>query len=172
MKTRRSLLFILAAALVLPMPLAHALPPPNTNLGPTTGPVYLCVNPFLPLPNVRMVADPDDCLPFEFLQVIDTLSAIGVVCETENTDGNGGFNIDAICPAGDVVLSGGYSCATDSTFRTPSPATLSENTFHFSSVTPNGWQSVGSLDSGTEGTCRVCATCTPGSCKDPNACAP
>jgi len=92
------------------------------------------------------------------------LSALSlqVVCETENTTSTGGFNIDAICPTGDVVVSGGYECATNNTFATPAPATLSVNTFHFSNVTPNGWQSIGALDSGTSGTCRVCATCATG----------
>ncbi len=88
--------------------------------------------------------------------------ALQIVCETENTGANGSFNIDALCPAGDVVVTGGYACATDSAFGTPAPATLSVNTFHFSNVTPDGWQSIGALDSGTSGTCRVCASCTTG----------
>ena len=103
-------------ALVLPAPGAHAFVPPTNNLGPTTGPVYLCVSKlaFPPFPNIRMVQDADDCLPFEFLQVINTSLQIGKVCDTQSVAAGGNFNIDVSCPPDDVVVSGGYSCSYNS----------------------------------------------------------
>lgn len=86
---------------------------------------------------------------------------LAVVCETETAPAEGGFNIDALCSAGQVVVSGGYQC-TDSNGDLLS-VTVQENTFHFSNVTPDGWQVIGLNPNGVDGSCRVCATCTTGS---------
>ncbi len=92
---------------------------------------------------------------------VDSLT-LKVVCETESTsaDGFGTFNIDALCPAYDVVVAGGYQC-TDSSGNLTAINVL-ENTFHFSGTTPDGWQTIGTVLSGIEASCRVCATCTKG----------
>ena len=165
-------LFILTAILLfaLPMPRAGAVAPP-------AGPFFLCVNTTAkpPLPNARVVTSMTACLPFEYLIDLNTNPttslSVGVTCQTESVSGGGGgFNIDAICPAGDIVLNGGYSC-TDSG-GTPIEIDVTVNTLFFSGVTPVGWQTVGFDDSETDGSCRVCATCVPGACKDPSVCAP
>ena len=64
-------------------------------------------------------------------------------------------------PAGDIVLTGGYTC-TDTVTQGLLHVTVQENTFAFSNVTPIGWQTVGVNNSADAGNCRVCATLRPG----------
>jgi hypothetical protein len=103
---------------------------------------------------------------------------LGVVCQDQTvTQASPKFNIDAICPAGQVVVTGGYACFdTDGDVL---PVEVDENTLFFSNVTPTGWQSVGhvmTFEDPTEAAkCRVCATCSQGSCQDTSknsVCAP
>jgi hypothetical protein len=97
--------------------------------------------------------------------------SVGVTCNTQSVGAvDGSFNIDATCPSGDVVVTGGWSCV-DGTGNV-TDATISENTFFFSNITPVGWQTVGHATA-HDGSCTVCASCTPGACKDdPNDCLP
>ena len=90
-----------------------------------------------------------------------------VVCETENAPALKGFNVDAICPADHpVVVTGGYQC-TDSDGDLLGISVI-ENTFHFSGTSPDGWQTIGSNNTGIDAGpapgngCRVCATCAKG----------
>jgi hypothetical protein len=168
---------LLAAALVLlPALCAQAAPKPASppSGGPvTSGNLYLCVGIFsFPLiPNVRKVANATSCVPkLEYLQTIDLTppppgASVTMVCETENTGGDGSFNIDALCPANNVALGGGYLCTTEPGLGgNPAPVTASVNTF-FGAPTPTGWMTVGTANiSGSSagfGACRVCATCEP-----------
>lgn len=167
----KKLLFVATLFLLPAMTAQAGLKAPA--LGPTTGTIYVCVAKFgFPgFPNMRMVKDADDCLPTEFLQTISSSLSIGVTCETENVGaGDGSFNIDAVCPAGDVVVSGGWSCVDGA--KNVTDATIAENTFFFNNITPVGWQTVGHATA-HDGSCTVCASCTPGACKDdPNDCLP
>jgi hypothetical protein len=172
-------LFILTAALLL------ALPTPRAGaVAPPAGPFFLCVNTTAkpPLPNARVVTSMTACLPFEYLIDLNTnptnALSVGVVCETESvTGGGGGFNIASpACPAGDIALAGGYSCSDSG--GSPIEIDVEVNTFAFggfNGVTPIGWQTIGFDDSESDGSCRVCATCVPGMCKDQSVssvCAP
>jgi hypothetical protein len=166
--------FWLAAVLfvLLPAMSARAQFPPSG--GPvTSGNLYFCVSIFSwPLvPNVRQVPNAKSCVPkLEFLQTIDLTppppgASVTMVCETENTDGTGGFNIDAICPTDNVALGGGYQCSNEPNLGGDlAPVTASVNNF-YNAPTPTGWMTVGKADiSGSSagfGSCRVCATCEP-----------
>ena len=162
-------LLLAAALLILPAIQAQAAP---TLPGPTTGTIYMCVSilAFPGFPNVRVVQNANSCIPkIEYLQTISQTPppsslAIGVTCTTNNvSQGNGGFNIDAICPAGDIVLSGGWSCVDGES--NVNNATVSVNSFFYSDFTPVGWQTIG--NTGTfSGSCTVCATCAAGACKN------
>ena len=84
------------------------------------------------------------------------------VCSPANgVAADGFFNIDVTCPAGDVVVTGGYSC---SDLIAPSgilEVAVSVNTFFgFPGLT--GWQTIGQNLSEDVGTCQVCISCTPG----------
>jgi hypothetical protein len=90
----------------------------------------------------------------------DALS-LKVTCQTATASAfGGGFNIDALCKAGQVVVTGGYQC-TDAGGNLVE-FDVSENTFHFSNVTPDGWQVIGTNTGLIDASCRVCATCTKG----------
>src|SRR5580704_2866970 len=171
MKKLTGLLVLIAALmLVLPTPRARAATPP-------AGPFFLCVNTTAkpPLPNARVVTSMTACLPFEFLVDLNTNPtnnlSVGVVCASSNVPATGAFNQQAACPSGDIVLTGGYTC-TDTVTQGLLDVSVEENTFAFSGVTPMGWQTVGVNNTADAGNCRVCVTCAPGACKDPNACAP
>jgi hypothetical protein len=169
-------LLVLSAALLL------ALPTPRAGaVAPPAGPFFLCVNTTAkpPLPNARVVTSMTAGLPFEFLVDLNTNPtnnlSVGVVCDSSSVPGLGGFNQQAMCPTGDIVLSGGYSCTDTLTTNGLLPVTVEENTFLFGGaggVTPIGWQTVGLNNTEDDGNCRVCVTCAPGACKDPSVCAP
>jgi hypothetical protein len=166
-------LVVLSAALLLALPT-----PPARAVTPPAGPFFLCVNTTAkpPLPNARVVTNMTSCLPFEFLVDLNTNPtnnlSVGVVCASSSVPSGGGFNQQATCPTGDVVLSGGYTCTDPLSSNGLLRVLVEENTFVFSGVTPTGWQSVGENDSEDAGTCQVCVTCAPGACKDPSVCAP
>ncbi len=97
----------------------------------------------------------------------DTCIAIGsgglsltVVCETETAPAGGGFNVDALCPNGQVVVTGGYQC-TDSDGNLED-INVQENALHFANVTPDGWQVIGTNPGEEDCSLRVCATCNAG----------
>ena len=170
MKKLTGLLVLTAALLlVLPTPRARATTPP-------AGPFFLCVNTTAkpPLPNARVVTSMTACLPFEFLVDLNTNPtnnlSVGVVCASSNVPPMVTL-ISKQLPLGDIVLTGGYTC-TDTVTQGLLNVSVEENTFAFSNVTPMGWQTVGVNNSADAGNCRVCVTCAPGACKDPNACAP
>ena len=170
MKKLTGLLIATAAfLLVLPTPRAGAAPTP-------AGPFFLCVNTTAkpPLPNVRVVTSMIACLPYEFLIDLNpapTLS-VGIVCANSSVGPMGNFNQQATCPAGDIVLTGGYSCTDTDNPSNLFPVTVVENTFAFTGVTPMGWQTVGTNTTSDNGDCKVCVSCVPGACKDPSVCAP
>jgi hypothetical protein len=85
---------------------------------------------------------------------------ISYVCSSANASG-GSFNIDALCPSGDVPLGGGWLCSDS--MNNPVSATISVNTF-FGAAPPSGWMTIGTAASSpnTPVTCTVCASCTPG----------
>ncbi|HUA33494.1 MAG TPA: hypothetical protein VMA09_07805 [Candidatus Binataceae bacterium] len=118
----------------------------------------------------------NSCIPkLEYLQTISQTPppaslTIGVTCSTNNvSQGDGGFNINVECPAGDIALTGGWSCV-DGT-NNVNDATVSVNSFLYSNVTPVGWQTIGHVKT-FSGSCTVCASCAPGACKDTNDCLP
>ena len=87
--------------------------------------------------------------------------SLTVVCETQTaSESDGGFNIDALCPAGQVVVSGGYQC-TDANGNLLN-TNVQANGFHFSNVTPDGWEVIGTTQIAAGNKCRVCATCNLG----------
>ena len=101
----------------------------------------------------------DTCVDLSLSSDQESLS-LNVVCETEAANAvDGGFNIDALCSAGQVVVAGGYQC-TDSAGNLVN-SSVQENSFHFTGTTPDGWQVIGTT--GNTDSCRVCATCTTGS---------
>jgi hypothetical protein len=176
----KKLLFA-TALFLLPAMSAQAtptLPPPPTSGGPvTTGTAYFCVGvfSFILVPNVRQVPNAHSCVKgLEFLQTLLVTApapgaSVSQVCsDYQNTGGDGSFNIDAICPAGDVALGGGYVCFNEpgGSGGTGSLALVqaSENIF-FGASPPTGWQTVGKADlTGSTagfGSCRVCASCEP-----------
>jgi len=167
-------LLVLTAALLL------ALPTPRAGaVAPPAGPFFLCVNTTAkpPLPNARVVTSMTACLPYEYLVDLNTnpnnALSVGVTCASSNVGPDGNFNQQSpTCPAGDVAFSGGYQCVDTTNPGNLLPITVEENTFVFSNVTPVAWQTIGFNNTSDSGTCTVCATCVPGACKDPNACAP
>jgi hypothetical protein len=169
MKKFTGLLFLTAALLIaLPTPRAGAVAPP-------AGPFFICVNTTAkpPLPNARVVTSAASCMPFEYVVDLNppVTIPVGVVCASSSVGADGGFNQQATCPTGQVVLSGGFAC-TDSVTQGLLNVTVEENTFAFSGVTPMGWQTIGVNNSADAGTCEVCVSCANGACKDPNVCAP
>lgn len=95
---------------------------------------------------------------------------IGKVCDTQSVAALGNFNIDVSCPAGDVVVSRGYSCSYNLGANLLN-VLVQENTF-FGYPAPTGWQTVGTSIDENAGSCTVCTTCTPGACKNPINCSP
>lgn len=169
-------LFILTAVLLL------ALPTPRAGaVAPPPGPFFLCVNTTAkpPLPNARVVTSMTACLPFEYLIDLNTnptnALSVGVTCASASVPGGGSISQSAMCPAGDIVLAGGYTCTDPSSGNGLLEVDVEENNFLFGGlggVTPIGWQTIGFNDSEDSGSCQVCVTCVPGACKDPSVCAP
>jgi hypothetical protein len=84
------------------------------------------------------------------------------VCATEGVAASGNFEINSpTCPVGDIPVSGGYVC--EDTTSNPLLVITWTNTF-FGYPAPTGWVTGGTNDSTSPGSCRVCVTCTPGSC--------
>jgi hypothetical protein len=171
MKKLTGLLILTATMLlILPTPRAGAVAPP-------TGPFFLCVNTTAkpPLPNARVVTSMTACMPYEYLVDLNPppVLSVGVTCASSSVAPNGNFNQDAFCPAGDVVLGGGFYCIeTADTNGNLLNITLEENNFAYNYPTPIGWQTIGVNNTSNPGLCQVCVTCAPGACKDPSACAP
>jgi hypothetical protein len=163
MKKLTSLL-VLSAALLLALPT-----PPARAVTPPAGPFFLCVNTTAkpPLPNARVVTSMTSCLPFEFLVDLNTNPTVSLSaalsCASSSVGPGGNFNQQSpTCPAGDIVLTGGYSCTDTDNPGNLLPVTVSENTFVFSGTTPVAWQTVGFSTSEDHGSCQVCVTCVPG----------
>jgi hypothetical protein len=86
-------------------------------------------------------------------------------CTTNGVAASGTFNISVACPAGGIIVTGGYSCS-DTTVAGLLPVLVSEDTFN-GYPSPTGWVVVGTNTSSTDaGTCTVCGTCTIGTCSN------
>ncbi|MBV8050005.1 MAG: hypothetical protein JOZ80_02375 [Acidobacteriaceae bacterium] len=74
------------------------------------------------------------------------------------TGSDGSFNIDAICPKGKKVITGGFEILSG---PSPNAVLLSSDTFHFHGEVADGWQVIGfALSNSTPTVIRVIASCT------------
>ena len=81
-----------------------------------------------------------------------------VVCTNASVAPFGGFNQDAICPTGYSAGGGGYQLTDTFNGNILNPV-VGVNIFHFTNVTPDGWQTIGVNPTGESATIRVCASC-------------
>ena len=80
------------------------------------------------------------------------------VCNDENVASLGGFNNEALCPAGSTATGGGYELVSLD-FSQLLGASVNESMPVFSGTTPKGWEVVGSNTTTIAGKIRVCVLC-------------
>jgi hypothetical protein len=94
---------------------------------------------------------------------------LGIICQDQPvTDTSPGFNINVQCPAGQVVVTGGYQC-TESADGDLLESDVEENTFAFTTptnkpTTPTGWQTIGfaeNIDTTPDAGSVECASVAP-----------